>query len=110
MAYMVYMGYRLLQYSKKEMSDMKTTVYLDEDSVNAANDLPRKINVSKLLRWAIKAATTDNKTWMKLIKTEGEIKEVQDFLRPRLMMILGITEEQRKKFLAIIDNDKKGKE
>ena len=85
---------------------MKTTVYLDEESVKAANELPRKINVSKLLRWAIKAATTDNKTWKKLIRTEGEIKEVQDYLRPRLMMILGITEDQRKKFQSIIDNDK----
>lgn len=89
---------------------MKTTVYLDEDSVKAANELPRKINVSKLLRWAIKAATTDNKTWKKLIKMEGEIKEVQEYLRPRLMMILGITEEQRKKILAIIDNDKESQE
>ena len=84
---------------------MKTTVYLDEESVQASNELPRKINVSKLLRWAIKAATSDLKTWKKLIKTEGEIKEVQDFLRPRLMMILGISEEQRKKIISKIDDE-----
>jgi hypothetical protein len=89
---------------------MKTTVYLDEESVKAANELPRKINVSKLLRWVIKAVTSDEKTWTKLIRTEGEIKEVQDYLRPRLLMILGTTKEQRKKFLAILENDKVGQE
>lgn len=85
---------------------MKTTVYLDEESVKAADDLPRKINVSKLLRWAIKAATTDNKTWKKLIREEGEIKEVQDYLRPRVIDMLGISETQRKKIVAILDNEK----
>lgn len=87
---------------------MKTTVYLDDESVQAANELPRKINVSKLLRWAIKAATTDNKTWNKLIREDGEVKEVQDYLRPRIMIMLGINEAQRKKIQAILDNEKEG--
>ena len=81
---------------------MKTTVYLDEESTKAAGDLPRKINVSKLLRWAIKAATTDFKTWKKLIREEGEIKEVQDYLRPRVIEMLGVSEAKRKKIQEII--------
>lgn len=89
---------------------MRMELYVDAETKECSGELPRKISASKLFRWVVKAATTDNKTWKKLIRTGGDIKDVQDYLRPRLMTILGITEEQRKKIEAILDNDKDGQE
>lgn len=69
---------------------MRMELYVDKETKEGSGELPRKISASKLFRWVIRAATTDNKTWKKLVKTDPDIKEVQDYLRPRLREILGV--------------------
>jgi hypothetical protein len=80
-------------------------LYVDQETKESSGELPRKISASKLFRWIIKAVTTDMKTWKKLLRTDKDIKEVQEFIRPRLMMMLGITEEQRKKIMSILGDE-----
>lgn len=71
----------------------KTSVYLDEQSMNAARELPRKANASALLRWLLKLVSTTDNEWKKLIKEDREIKEVQDYIRPMLMKALGLKDK-----------------
>lgn len=78
---------------------------LDEESHKVIQELPKKISASKLLRWLLKMVHTNDKEWTRLIKHDPEIKEVQDWIRPRLMRALGLNEDQRKKFFKIIDHD-----
>lgn len=80
---------------------MRTTVYLDDDAKNALDELPRKVNASKLIRWMSKALTTDEKKWDRLIKEDQEIRDVQEFLRPRLMQALGINEKKLEKMKTV---------
>ncbi len=69
---------------------MKTTFYLDEVSSQAVKELPRKISASKLMRWMLKLIHTNNKEWKHLIKHDPEIREVQDWIRPKLRKALGL--------------------
>lgn len=82
---------------------MQTTLYLDDNSVSAMKDLPSKMSASKITRWMLKTAVSDNRQLKKLLKSDAEYKEVQDYLRPRLMELLRIDEEQRKKIVKFAD-------
>lgn len=75
---------------------MKTTFYLDEVSSKAVKELPRKISASKLLRWLLKLVNTTNKEWNYLIKHDDEVKEVQDWIRPKLRKALGLPDVEDK--------------
>jgi hypothetical protein len=89
---------------------MRTNIMLDEESHKVIKELPRKISASKLLRWLLKLINTSDKEWAYLIKHDPEIKEVQDWMRPRFMRALGVSEEQRKKILKILSHDEPVKE
>jgi len=78
---------------------MKATLFLDEQSVSAMRDMPQRMSASKITRWLLKTATCDDKQLEKLLKTDKEYREVQDYLRPRLMELFDIDDEQRKKFV-----------
>ncbi len=65
-------------------------LYVDKETKENSGELPRKISASMLFRWVIKAATTDMKTWEKLIRTDPDIKMVQEYLRPRMRKIFGL--------------------
>lgn len=85
---------------------MRTNIMLDEDSHKVIGELPKRISASKLMRWMLKAVHTNDKEWKNLLRNDREIKEVQDWIRPRIMKVLGINEDQKKKILKIIDGDK----
>lgn len=72
---------------------MRTTLSIDEQTRQAMQELPRPFKSSALLRWLLKALTTDNKEWDRLIKNDPEIKAVQDYVRPRLRRVLQLDEK-----------------
>lgn len=84
---------------------MRATLYLDAKSVNAIHEMPRTMNASKMTRWLLKTAVSDSKEIKRLLKNDVEYREVQDYLRPRLMKALRIDEEQRKKLLKLFDEE-----
>lgn len=69
---------------------MRTHLYMDEQSIEALNDLPRKMSASKVARWAIKTAALSDKEYAHLLKTDSEFREVQEYLQPRLRRALGL--------------------
>jgi hypothetical protein len=85
--------------------NMRTNIMLDEDSHKVIGELPRKISASKLLRWLLKLIHTNDKEWTQLIKHDPEIREVQEWIRPKVIRALGINEEQRKKIMKIVGHD-----
>lgn len=64
---------------------MNTTITLDEKSHDAMGELPAKMSFSRIARVLLVAATTDDKDWKKFLKGNDEAKEVQAFLRQRLL-------------------------
>ena len=84
---------------------MKTTVYLDEKSAQAADELPRKVNVSKLLRWLLKLIQTNDNEWASLMEQDAEIREVQDWIRPKLRKALGLKDVEGE--IAMKRNERK---
>lgn len=84
---------------------MNVNLYFDAESVEAMKEMPRKMNASKVARWAMKTAVSDAKELKRLLKEDIEFREVQDYLRPRLMQALHIDEEQRKKILKLFSEE-----
>jgi adenine C2-methylase RlmN of 23S rRNA A2503 and tRNA A37 len=76
---------------------MRTSLEIDDRTQEAIWQMKKPFKASALFRWLMKALTSDNKEWDKLIKTDPEIKAVQDFIRPRLRHVLGFDETETKK-------------
>ena len=72
---------------------MKATLSINEQTKASMGDLPIRMSASKLFRWIVKLMVSDEKEWKKIIREEGEIKEVQDYIRPKLRMALGLLKE-----------------
>ncbi len=70
---------------------------LDEDSHKVIGELPKRISASKLLRWLLKLIHTNDKEWEYLIEHDPEIKEVQDWIRPKLRKALGLRNVEKNK-------------
>ena len=68
-----------------EGKTMRTLILLDEQSHTAMGELPRKMSFSRIARVFLVAATTDEKEWKHFLKGNDEAKEVQAFLRQRLL-------------------------
>jgi len=64
---------------------MNATITLDKTSYKAMGAFPRKMSFSRVARVLLVAATTDDKDWKKFLKGNDEAKEVQSFLRERLL-------------------------
>lgn len=64
---------------------MKATLMLDEMSLGIMHDLPRRMCASKILRVLLVAVTTDNKQWRNYLKSNSEAREVQLYLREKLL-------------------------
>lgn len=77
--------------------ETRAVFYMDKQSKKAIAELKRPFKASALIRWLLKALTTTNKEWDKLIVSDPEVKAVQDFLRPRLRHALGFDEEETTK-------------
>ena len=56
-------------------------LYVDDEVVGLANELPRKMSASKLFRHSVKANTLNAAQWAEYKKTP-ECKECLEFLRP----------------------------
>jgi len=84
---------------------MNVNLYLDAASVEAMHGMPHGINASKITRWVLKTAVADAKEIKRLLKEDAEYRQVQDYLRPRLMQTLHIDEEQRKKLLKLFGEE-----
>jgi hypothetical protein len=56
-------------------------LYVDDEVVALANDLPKRMSASKLFRHSIKANTYDARQWAEYKKTP-ECQECLEFLRP----------------------------
>lgn len=71
----------------------RSTIYLFEGQ---AESLPRGFSISRMVRWMINLITTSDKEWQQLIRREGEIKEFQDYIRPKLEKALGLKRTKEK--------------
>lgn len=65
----------------------RTSLIIEPGSMSK---VPRGVNISKIMRWFLKLITTSDKEWKVLIRKDGEVKEVQDMIRPYLRKALGI--------------------
>lgn len=74
---------------------MRTTVHLDDQAQKSYEALPRRLSFSAIVRWLLALIGTNQKEWLKLIREEGEIKEVQDYMRPKLQKALGLSIEDK---------------
>jgi hypothetical protein len=64
---------------------MKATMWLDQMSHDAMENLPRKMSASKLMRTLLVAATTNNREWKQHLKENEEAREVQAYLRQKFL-------------------------
>jgi hypothetical protein len=68
---------------------INTTLTLDDESHKASKNI-RAFSTSALLRWLLKALTTDEKAWDRLIVRDPEIRAVQEWIRPKLLRALNM--------------------
>lgn len=75
------------------MNFHRSTIYLYKGQ---AESLPRGFSISRMVRWMITLITSSDKEWNEAIRREGEIKEFQDYIRPKLEKALGLKQTEKK--------------
>ena len=68
---------------------MKATLFVDQRTKDAIENMPRKMSASKLFRWFMVMLTCSDKEWERIRKEEPEILEVQEYIRPKLRRMIG---------------------
>jgi len=63
---------------------MKTTLYLDQVSHDYIDELPRKVNASKIVRYVLKAIFADDAEWNLFLETDSDAAVLREYLHKKL--------------------------